>query len=246
LTTLTSGNEDLTVINRFNIELKTSHMACLREGRWLNDEVINFFMELLNVRSKGCWNSDHLPKLKCYCFSTFFAPKALHDYDYKLLKKWSKAAKIKIVEFDKLLFPVHSGNNHWCLCVVNFKDKRFEYYDSLGGKNNHLLSFMRCYVRDELAAYSEINYNFKGWTNYTPTNIPHQTNGNDCGVFMCKYADYIAEGLEFKFGQANMLYFRARMALELSTGCVQCTHSPTRIGGYTSILFYSLLSPSRQ
>ena len=30
--------------------------------------------------------------------------------------------------------PVHVGGNHWCLAVVNFKQKQFEYYDSLGGK----------------------------------------------------------------------------------------------------------------
>lgn len=27
------------------------------------------------------------------------------------------------------------NGNHWCLAVINFMEKKFEYYDSLGGEN---------------------------------------------------------------------------------------------------------------
>jgi sentrin-specific protease 1 len=39
---------------------------------------------------------------------------------------------------EKVIVPVHLGN-HWCLAVINFKEKRFEYYDSMGGKNYECL-----------------------------------------------------------------------------------------------------------
>ena len=36
---------------------------------------------------------------------------------------------------DKVVIPIHVHNNHWCLALINLRDKRFEYYDSLGGNN---------------------------------------------------------------------------------------------------------------
>ena len=33
--------------------------------------------------------------------------------------------------------------------------------------------------------------------------IPQQKNGSDCGVFACKYADYIAKGRPLTFKQVN-------------------------------------------
>jgi hypothetical protein len=37
------------VIDMYNIEMSTSHIQCLKNLVWLNDEVINFYMELLKV-----------------------------------------------------------------------------------------------------------------------------------------------------------------------------------------------------
>ena len=75
--------------------------------------------------------------LNYHIFNSFFATKLNGKYDYTIVQKWSEGAKIKVIDLDKLLFPVHSPG-HWCLGVINFLDKRFEYYDSLGGTNNHL------------------------------------------------------------------------------------------------------------
>lgn len=40
-----------------------------------------------------------------------------------------------IFAYDKVLLPVHLGV-HWCLAVINIKERRTEYYDSLGGSND--------------------------------------------------------------------------------------------------------------
>lgn len=48
--------------------------------------------------------------------------------------------------------------------------------------------------------------------------IPQQTNGYDCGVFMCQYALYLALGKPFDFTQRDMSTIRRRMALEISQG----------------------------
>uniref|UniRef100_A0A3P9NGE3 Ubiquitin-like protease family profile domain-containing protein n=1 Tax=Poecilia reticulata TaxID=8081 RepID=A0A3P9NGE3_POERE len=47
------------------------------------------------------------------------------------------------------------------------------------------------------------------------TDIPQQTNGSDCGVFVCKYADYIAKGKPLTFKQCHMPLFRKLMMWEI-------------------------------
>lgn len=45
--------------------------------------------------------------------------------------------------------------------------------------------------------------------------MPQQTNGYDCGVFVLKYADYIARDAELDFTQSDMPHFRKIIMLDL-------------------------------
>ena len=45
--------------------------------------------------------------------------------------------------------------------------------------------------------------------------IPEQLNGCDCGVFTCKYAEYLSQDKTFDFDQGDMPYFRRRMIWEM-------------------------------
>ena len=38
------------VVSAFNLELQASHLRCLGRLQWLNDEVINFYLQLLQQR----------------------------------------------------------------------------------------------------------------------------------------------------------------------------------------------------
>ena len=46
-------------------------------------------------------------------------------------------------------------------------------------------------------------------------NMPKQTNSEDCGVFICQYAEYLSHNAPFNFTQKDMMYFRRRMVLEI-------------------------------
>jgi sentrin-specific protease 1 len=70
-------------------------------------------------------------------------------------------------------------------------------------------------LKDEHQNKKEKPLDLSGWLDYTPTDIPHQKNGYDCGVFMCKFADYAAKNQKFSFSQNNMEFFRKLMALEI-------------------------------
>ena len=65
---------------------------------------------------------------------------------------WKIFSQIDIFSLDKVIVPVHLGS-HWCLAVINIRDKRFEYYDSLGGPN------AQCFkVRKKNSAKIPINF----------------------------------------------------------------------------------------
>lgn len=39
-----------------------------------------------------------------------------------------------VFEKDIIIFPINIHNTHWTCAAVNVKQKRFEYYDSLGSR----------------------------------------------------------------------------------------------------------------
>ena len=136
-------------------------------------------------------------------------------YTYSNVTRWSWKAGIKILDMDMIFVPIHVGDNHWCMACINFSCKRFEYYDSLGGQNDECLASLRQYVIDEAKTHSDMEIDLSEWNNYTARPIPQQGNFYDCGVFACKFADYLSEGLPLVFSQTDMPYFRRRIVLEI-------------------------------
>lgn len=217
--------DNYVLIDLFNQEITTELLSCLQIGTWLNDEVMNFYMALLIQRNKRTLANQQAPahaKLKCHFFNSFFYTKLYckGQYKYKNVRKWSKKAKVDILQLDKVFAPIHVGNNHWCCGVINVRDKRFEYYDSLGGRNPACLKSLRKYVVDEAKQYHDLDLDVSDWQDYSPSSIPRQRNGCDCGVFTCKFIDYLSEDRPLTFRQKQMPYFRYRMALEIKLATV--------------------------
>ncbi|CAN0855854.1 Ubiquitin-like-specific protease ESD4 [Linum grandiflorum] len=118
------------------IDITGEILQCLKPGAWLNDEVINVYLELLKEREK------REPKkfLKCHFCNTFFYKKLTgggkRTYDYKAVKRWTTERKLGYMLFDceKIFVPIHR-EIHWCLAIINKRDQKFQYLDSLGGKD---------------------------------------------------------------------------------------------------------------
>lgn len=122
------------VVTGFNLELSKYDIKRLQGSNWLNDEVINFYMELLKARCAS--HPERYPK--CYFFNTFFyALLTKTGYDYARVRKWTN--KVNLFEMQKVFVPLHEHSNHWTMAVINIKDKRFEYYDSFQSRNMECL-----------------------------------------------------------------------------------------------------------
>ncbi|KAF8387850.1 hypothetical protein HHK36_026512 [Tetracentron sinense] len=198
-----------------NIEISGQTLQCLRPGAWLNDEVINLYLELLKEREK------REPKkfLKCHFFNTFFYKKLIsgrNGYNFKDVKRWTTQRKIgySLIECDKIFVPIHK-EIHWCLAVINKKDEKFQYLDSLKGMDTQVMEVLARYIVEEVKEKSGLNINVSSWKQEYVDDLPEQENGWDCGMFMIKYADFYSRGLGLCFKQEHMPYFRKRTVKEI-------------------------------
>eukprot|EP00249_Psilotum_nudum_P021340 c28075_g1_i1 orf=234-1871(+) len=210
-----SGCEVLVMHEKSNISIQRFVMRCLLPGGWLHDEVINLYFELLKERQirepKDC--------LKCHFFNTFFYNKLFkdkHSYDFRSVRRWTTHKKLgyNLLDCDKVFVPIHK-DIHWCLAIINVREKKLEYLDSLKGQNVNTLKILGNYIADEakdkLGQYLDVS----DWKLSFPQDIPEQLNGCDCGMFMVKYVDFHSRGAPLEFSQEHMGYFRRRMVLEL-------------------------------
>ncbi|VDM39948.1 unnamed protein product, partial [Toxocara canis] len=191
---------------RISDELTRKDLMTLRGLDWLNDEVINFYMNLICERADM---DSSLPKV--YAFTTFFYPSLLGK-GYQAVRRWTR--KVDIFSFDLLLLPVHLGA-HWCLAVVDFPKKRVDYYDSMGGENRQCLIAIANYLGDEMNDKKKRRFDLTGWKLVTRDDIPQQMNGSDCGMFTCKFAEFASRRAEISFTQEHMPYYRRRMVYEI-------------------------------
>ncbi|KAK4372589.1 hypothetical protein RND71_007973 [Anisodus tanguticus] len=205
----------LVIHENSNIDITGEMLQCLRPGAWLNDEVINVYLELLKEREK------REPKkfLKCHFFYTFFYKKLISGkggYNYQPVKRWTSQRKLGycLFECDKIFVPIHK-QDHWCLAVINKKDEKFQYLDSLGGRDDQVLRVLARYFIDEVKDKNGKDIDIISWKLEFVENLPEQENGFDCGMFMLKYADFYSRDIGLCFNQEHMPYFRSRTAKEI-------------------------------
>eukprot|EP00057_Strongylocentrotus_purpuratus_P024481 XP_011678955.1 PREDICTED: sentrin-specific protease 1 [Strongylocentrotus purpuratus] len=193
------------LVTGFRLTIKRRDMQTLAGLNWLNDEIMNFYFEMLKERSK----EEDYPSV--HSFNTFFYPKLINS-GFASLRRWTK--KVDIFTKDLLLVPVHLGM-HWCLAVVDFRNKTIVFYDSMGTHNQQCLDALRDYLLAEYADKKKQAYSLEGWSYYSEKGNPQQLNGSDCGMFSCKYAEYISRDAPLSFTQHDMPYFRRRMVWEI-------------------------------
>lgn len=187
------------------MKIKRLDLKTLEQSGWLNDEVINFYLQLIKER---CYTDINLPKVEV--FNSFFYP-SIMARGYEGVKRWNK---IDVFSVDLLFIPVHLGL-HWCLAVIDFKNKEIIYYDSAKGDNENVFKKIKEFLAGESRFKRKENFNFTGWKELTPKDIPLQMNNFDCGVFTCIYAEFKSRYGKFSFTQENMPYFRTKMINEI-------------------------------
>ncbi|KAL3088575.1 hypothetical protein niasHT_023193 [Heterodera trifolii] len=193
-------------VSGFDAKITRKDLLTLSNLEWLNDEVINFFLNLVVERN----NSDpNLPKV--FTFNTFFYQK-LQKNGFTGVKRWTR--KVDIFAHEILIIPIHLPN-HWCMAIIDFRQKRLDYYDSLMGTNEKCLHNLRDYLEQESLDKRKRPFDSEGWIMECRKDIPSQSNFSDCGMFSCLFAEYASRRAPITFTQKHISYFRERMCFEI-------------------------------
>ncbi len=127
---------------RSKIDIKGHDMRTLGRGAWLNDEVINLCISLLQERDLR-WREVGGGAPTCHFFNSFFFNKMYKDakkYNYNEVRRWTLPMRLKnagqasasILDCDRIIIPANQGNMHWVCAMADLKNKKFVLYDSLG------------------------------------------------------------------------------------------------------------------
>ncbi|WFD28844.1 Ulp1 peptidase [Malassezia nana] len=173
-------------------QVEAHDMAKLRPGQWLNDEVINFYGQLIQQRANeaapqpgvagACW--------AVHVFSSFFWEN-LTTRGYAGVRRWSR--RVDLFTKDLVLLPINVGQAHWVCAAIDLRLRRFAYYDSMGMPSPVVLQRLRAYLSDELRDKHGLTLYLDDWADYFACDTsPQQSNGYDCGVFTAQTLEQLS------------------------------------------------------
>lgn len=98
--------------------------------------------------------------------------------NYKAVKRWTSQRKLGYCLFDcdKIFVPIHK-DIHWCLAVINKKDRKFQYLDSLRGRDGKVLNALANYFVEEVRDKSGQDIDISSWEQEHVEDLPAQKNG---------------------------------------------------------------------
>lgn len=121
--------------------------------------------------------------------------------------KWAR--KNKIENKHLILIPINIDNTHWTIMLVIPKSKIMIYLDSFRQDcPQNILDGVLTFVKE----YFNVDLKKENWILHNPKDVPRQTNGTDCGIFICAWAFLIATGEPYDFQQSHMDTVRISIA----------------------------------
>jgi len=240
------GDGPVRPLNRARIILSTADFGLLRGENWLNDEVMNSYLALINKRdgtlrqiqvSAGCDGQPPLPKFRrTCCFNTFlfnriYSP--LLGYDGDGVRKWGVKGGLDLQDVDLIVVPINLQRVHWVLVAIDVEHKTFLYFDPFGtGDNNGCLPIVRRWLREEAVRQLGVDgaaaLDVHSWgTVVGDAAWPVQEDAGSCGVFSLLFANCLSAGLPPHFSQRDVPAVRDRMAVDLYLDELKCSTPAT-------------------
>jgi sentrin-specific protease 1 len=211
----------------FSIDLYRSDMRTLRPREWLNDNIVNFYIELIKEREPEgllIWNTFFYARLHADTVVDDAVAEDGRGYNYSNVRRWTlRPEEINIMERDLILVPINYEQYHWALVALWPSSRRICYMDSLSDtvpslarKGAEAVEKVLRWVADDTGDKGyQSQEDVNAWTQIDPPpGLPQQSNGCDCGAFLLMYMEYVSLGLgwDMNFTQEHMGEFRRRIA----------------------------------
>lgn len=236
--------EIVRVVNKAGAVLTVNDFVSMRPMGWLDDEVMNSIVALVNHRD-GCYRatftnakppseekddegetSDSASSMsppRTYMFSTFFFSRLVERggvYDYQGVRNWRLKGNLLLDAFDLSMVPIFLDGCHWVLAVINVSSRKFLFYDPMFSSVHGLfVPGLRSWLQDEvtarLGADVAAEWQIAAWPVLTGNRLSRQQDGSSCDVFVLAVADCIAAGTRASFKQEDIDVLRQRLALAL-------------------------------
>ena len=189
--------DDTILIYKFSIPITKAVIQCFNphqstHNQWLNDEVINFYLHMLNERFSSTPNKLHI--FLTY-FMEFLSPTrtsyevTAFDYSRVSRQTHTRNKNINLFQKEMILIPINYHNQHWTLAVIYPTKKEVVYLDSLSNSNHKADSYLHIiqrYLQEEASATHTV-FSPSEWLFHSPT-VPRQINGYDCGIYLLLFA----------------------------------------------------------
>ncbi|KAF2289171.1 hypothetical protein GH714_029221 [Hevea brasiliensis] len=168
-----------------NIDITGEILQCLGPGAWLNDEQLPVKLRLKDLRMSGevlraskMIGEQEIKRSNFRLLLHNGVNKRGEFYDYRAVRRWTTEKKLGyfLIERDKIFVPVHR-EIHWCLAIINKKDQKFQYLDSLKGRDSRVLENLAKYYVDEVKDKSKKDIDVSNWEREFLEDLPEQQNG---------------------------------------------------------------------
>ena len=192
------------------IHIRKNDMVRLKDGKMLNDALVVFYMRYLSKTFR-----HEILESRILIFDSYFYSKLTEKgFNYSNVESWTKKENNIFEDFSFIFIPINEST-HWSLAVISIVGGRFSVLHLDSSKKCHdpnvigknLLRYLRCEwkrlckqgIIEESKTLPETlakkKKHGKKHGNIKSINVPRQTNGYDCGMFVCAYAQKIFQKL---------------------------------------------------
>lgn len=193
--------EDDEIVKNHNITIYKKDMKSLTGLKWLTDNVIDYYSEMINQRATRSGRKNF------HIFHVHWIRKMTKELQNSekfgssgSLSRWSK--DMDIFSFKYLIFPMNLYDSHWAVAVVQTEKRRIVYYDSWDSPQaNGALQMELILKYLKLEYRKQENCDLPGnWRTIKaddiPVIVPKQDNVSDCGPFTLMFAERSSRGIE--------------------------------------------------
>lgn len=219
--------DDILVVEHPHVleKLTVRNMRTLQSPNWLNDEVINAYIRLVDKRLVT--QDSRLRVMNSFFFEELVNPSNKLNKFLRILG--NKSVDIKTL--DNLVIPINTAKSHWSFIDVDFTKGSVTLYDSLPTayipNQDLVLSRLNMLQQERsqrgggpLIPLTKAIKAKKFGKQVDPAN-PHLIS-NDCGVFLLRGVRCLAlEHGRINFAQEEAEYLRYLICFELMRGALQ-------------------------
>ena len=213
------------VLDCYGRHLTRKTLRCLSYQQLLNDDVVDLYFLLIQDRSNMNNNGVKFEHFFPVSFMTLLLSEMGPYDDYERLEDYCEGFDLFALKM--LYFPVNIDDTHWALIIVDIKKRHIFWYDSLMScsRTNTYLSALSNYLKSMLKVSHQnymVDYNKSPWNSYVRFKTKIQKNKYDCGVYMCMFADFVSDNVDYTtLCDNHMTFFRKHILLSLKNKCIR-------------------------